>query len=131
MATSIVLYGVESSFSPEFVESARRASVIIAGAIIAGEPEWDMEGLPVEPAHHLDVALRTIEFVIPWVTPGIRFRRWQQACPLSGIGQEQDPLRSRLRTRQPLHQAACSVATLSCVSAELRLNSENQPSSAR
>jgi sugar O-acyltransferase (sialic acid O-acetyltransferase NeuD family) len=86
LATSIVLYGVESSFSPEFVESARRASVIIAGAIIAGEPEWDMEGLPVEPAHHLDVALRTIEFVIPWVTPGIRFRRWQQACA-AGLAQ--------------------------------------------
>jgi acetyltransferase-like isoleucine patch superfamily enzyme len=75
VANAIILFGVESNFTPEFLETARRASLTIAAAIIAGEPEWDMASIPIAPISAAPPELATLPVVIPWVTPGFRFAR--------------------------------------------------------
>ena len=75
VADAIIIFGVESNFTPEFLETAHRARLSIAAAIIAGEPEWDMANIPVAPVSIIPPELAALPVVIPWVTPGLRFAR--------------------------------------------------------
>jgi carbonic anhydrase/acetyltransferase-like protein (isoleucine patch superfamily) len=79
LSAPIIAFGAESIFTPEMVETARRNGRALAAAIIAGEPEWDFSGLDVKPAERVDPSLLGLEFVVPWVTPGMRFLRVRQA----------------------------------------------------
>ncbi|MBL8894966.1 MAG: acetyltransferase [Rhizobiales bacterium] len=79
---SIVLFGVESNFTPEFLETARRTGDAVVAAVITGELEWDLSGLPVEPLRAVAADLLPIPVAIPWVTPGLRFARWRHALDI-------------------------------------------------
>jgi sugar O-acyltransferase (sialic acid O-acetyltransferase NeuD family) len=89
----IILFGVESNFTPEFLETARRAGQSIVTAVITGEPEWDLQGLPVEPVHEVLSEFLCLPTAIPWVTPGLRFerRRLALAAGLSRLALLVDP----------------------------------------
>ena len=67
---------MESNFTPEFLETARRAGNAIVAAVITGELEWDLSGLPVEPVRNVPGELLSVPVAIPWVTPGLRLARW-------------------------------------------------------
>ena len=79
VARSLILFGVESSFTPEFLETAGRLGDAVVAAILTGELEWDLTGLPVEPTPAPPPALLSLPVAIPWVTPGLRFARWRLA----------------------------------------------------
>jgi UDP-3-O-[3-hydroxymyristoyl] glucosamine N-acyltransferase len=79
MEAPLILYGAESIFTVEMLETARRLHRPIAAAIIVGEPEWDLRDLPIEPANTVPSSM-LFEFVIPWVTPGMRWQRVGQAA---------------------------------------------------
>ena len=77
-----VLFGVESVFAGDIVESVLRSSTQILGSVVAGEPEWDMRLLdPVEadsvPEEWLDKPC-----LVTRNTPGLRKARHQQAQKL-------------------------------------------------
>jgi len=74
-SSSLILFGVESIFAAEMIETAKRAGKSIAAAIIAGEREWDLAGLEVSPSDQVDPGLSSLPFVVPWVTPGYRHLR--------------------------------------------------------
>src|SRR3954470_7522232 len=82
----LILYGAESIFTVEMLETARRAGRPVAAAILVGEPEWDLIGLPVQPAYALEPSLLALEFVVPWVTPGMRWQRARQALDAGLLG---------------------------------------------
>jgi acetyltransferase-like isoleucine patch superfamily enzyme len=69
------LFGVESIFAVEMIETAKRAGKSIAAAILAGEREWDLAGLEFSPSEQIDPGLSSLPFVVPWVTPGVRHMR--------------------------------------------------------
>ncbi|MFO0993138.1 MAG: acetyltransferase [Hyphomicrobiales bacterium] len=75
----IVLFGVESNFTPEFLETAYRSGDAIVAAVITGELEWDLADLPIEPVRAVPTDLLPVPVAIPWVTPGLRFARWRHA----------------------------------------------------
>jgi sugar O-acyltransferase (sialic acid O-acetyltransferase NeuD family) len=79
LSAPIVVFGAESIFTAEMAETARRNGRPLAAAIVAGEPEWDFAGLEVAPVDRVDSGLLDIEFIVPWVTPGMRFLRVRQA----------------------------------------------------
>jgi len=70
----IILFGVESNFTPEFLETARRLGMEVAAAVITGELEWDLAGMP-NPVQIVAPDLYSLPVAIPWVTPGLRFAR--------------------------------------------------------
>jgi sugar O-acyltransferase (sialic acid O-acetyltransferase NeuD family) len=72
MPSEIVLFGVESVFTPELVETARRCGHSIAAYVLASEPEWDMLGLQAVGISELTAEMLTVPYVLPWVTPGLR-----------------------------------------------------------
>src|SRR4051812_12760410 len=82
----LILYGAESIFTVEMLETARRVGRPIVGVILAGEPEWVLIGLPVEPSHALEPSLLALEFVVPWVTPGMRWQRAREALDAGLLG---------------------------------------------
>jgi hypothetical protein len=71
----LILFGVESIFAVEMIETAKRAGKSIAAAILAGEREWDLSGLEVSPSDRVDPGLSSLPFAVPWVTPGFRHLR--------------------------------------------------------
>lgn len=75
----IILLGVESNFTPEYLETARRTGSIVVAAVITGAPEWDLDELPLEASDTLPAHLTTVPVAIPWVTPGLRSIRRRQA----------------------------------------------------
>jgi len=93
VTSEIILFGVESNFTPEFLETIRRASFAVAAAIITGEQEWDMAGLPVAPVLEMPLTLNALPIVIPWVTPGLRFARRLRALEagFANLGSLIDP----------------------------------------
>ena len=79
MTLDIVLFGVESVFTLEMIEAAHRRDLAVRLTVIAGQPEWDLNGLqPVAPP---DVApeFLGLPFAVPWVTPGERYARFHMA----------------------------------------------------
>lgn len=82
MTSSLILFGAESSFTPEFLETARRSGHAIVAAILTGEIEWDLIGLPVEPTTAGSPDILSVPVAIPWVTPGLRHARWRLALEM-------------------------------------------------
>ena len=73
-SASLILYGVESSYAADVLESMERAGVRLAGSVITGKPEWDLEGAG-SCSKSIGDELRSIDCLIPWVTPGWRKQR--------------------------------------------------------
>ena len=80
---AIALFGVESIFTAEFVETLVRLGFRIGPAILTGVPEWDMSGLDPVAANGLHSAQLQLPVVIPWVTPGLK---WQKHRVARGLG---------------------------------------------
>ena len=93
MAKALVLFGVESVFTPEMIETAQRSAVTIVASIQVGEPEWDMRGLDVRSLSGIDPEMLAAAFAIPWVTPGYRQLRMRaaRAAGFSDFGTLVDP----------------------------------------
>ena len=72
MAVEIAVYGVESVFTPEVVETARRCGRPVSLYVIAGEPEWNMQGVQAVSSAAVAAELLELPYVVPWVTPGLR-----------------------------------------------------------
>src|SRR5687768_5190742 len=79
MTLSISLFGVESVFTAEMIETAHRCKYQVESYIVAGEPEWDLRGLRTTPLTGLTAAERELPFAVPWVTPGYRFEKVRAA----------------------------------------------------
>lgn len=79
MTLSISLFGVESVFTAEMIETAHRCKYHVESYIVAGEPEWDLRGLRTTPLTGLTAAERELPFAVPWVTPGYRFEKVRAA----------------------------------------------------
>src|SRR5687767_9304655 len=76
MESPLVLFGVESIFSVEIIETARRAKRIISHAFEAGEPEWDYAGIEVAKIPSpVPSAVLKLAVSVPWVTPGFRQKK--------------------------------------------------------
>lgn len=78
----IILFGVESNFTPEFLETMRRTGDTVVAAIITGELEWDLADLPVEPVSAIPTDFLSVPVAVPWVTPGLRFAGWCAALKM-------------------------------------------------
>ena len=82
-ADSLILFGAESSICADYLETMQRAGLAAAASILTGPAEWDMAGIgPVVPAETLPTSLRRVPFVVPWVAPGWRRQRVEQALSL-------------------------------------------------
>ena len=80
MSSGIVIFGADSVFSAEAMETVRRLDMTIVAAVLTGEPEWDLAGLEdVLEEADLDEALLTCPVVVPWVTPALRRERVAKA----------------------------------------------------
>ena len=79
LSPHIILFGAESSFTPEYIETARRMGNSIAAGIITGELEWELKGLQVEQIGRISERLLSLPIAVPWVTPGHRFARSRSA----------------------------------------------------
>lgn len=86
LTQGIILFGVESNFTPEFLETARRTGDAIVVAVVTGALEWDLKGLPLEPVKTVPHTLLSVPVAVPWVTPGLRFTRWRLALEM-GLSQ--------------------------------------------
>jgi sugar O-acyltransferase (sialic acid O-acetyltransferase NeuD family) len=79
-ALSFVLFGVDSSFSAEVIETLRRLGHSVAAGIVTGAPEWPLEGIDVlREESEVEPALRGLPAVVPWVTPKLRMERTERA----------------------------------------------------
>lgn len=79
---AIALFGVESIFTAEFVETLLRLGFQIGPAIQTGAPEWDMSGLDPVTADDLQSEQLELPVAIPWVTPGLKWQKHREACGL-------------------------------------------------
>ncbi|MCM2268857.1 MAG: acetyltransferase [Thermoanaerobaculia bacterium] len=96
------LYGVESSFTAEFVETLARLGYAVAVAIQTGEPEWDLDGLTPIAVAALSPAQLALPAAVPWVTPGLKWAKVAAALEL-GFATFPcliDPAASRARTAE-------------------------------
>jgi sugar O-acyltransferase (sialic acid O-acetyltransferase NeuD family) len=79
-ALSFVLFGVDSSFSAEVIETLRRLGHSVAAGIVTGAPEWPLDGIEVlREEREIEPALRGLPAIVPWVTPKLRIERTEQA----------------------------------------------------
>ena len=84
MALGVVLFGVDSIFSVEVSESARRLGYMVVAGIMTGDAEWDLRGMEhLIKETEIHDELLSLPVVIPWVTPSLRRDRWQRA---KGVG---------------------------------------------
>ena len=80
MASGFVLFGVDSVFSAEVVETLNRLGYPVVAGIMTGEPEWDLQGMPpLFEESKIDRQLLSLSVAIPWTTPALRRDRWQRA----------------------------------------------------
>ena len=75
----IVLFGVESSYAADVLESMHRARIALAASIITGELEWDLEDIETPFRDEVPGALKGAKCLVPWLTPGWRKQRVDQA----------------------------------------------------
>lgn len=75
----IVLYGVESSYAADVLESMHRAGIGLAASVITGELEWDLEGVDSPFAGEVPESLRGSVCLVPYLTPGRRKVRVDRA----------------------------------------------------
>jgi len=76
---SIVLYGVESSYAADMLESMHRVGMELAASVITGELEWDLEGIDAPFSQQVPDKLRGAKCLVPWLTPGWRKQRVDRA----------------------------------------------------
>jgi len=76
---SIVLYGVESSYAADVLESMHRAGIELVASVITGEPEWDLEGVGAAFTERIPGKFKGARCLVPWLTPGWRKQRVDQA----------------------------------------------------
>lgn len=75
-----VLFGVDSSFSVECIETLRRLGRSVAAGVLTGPPEWDLQGVEVLcEEHNIGAGLLALPVVVPWVTPSRRIDRVDRA----------------------------------------------------
>lgn len=77
---SWAIFGVDSSFSAEIIETLRRLGHSVAVGVITGEPEWtinDVELLCEEGG--IDERHLSLPVAVPWVTPSLRIDRTRRA----------------------------------------------------
>lgn len=79
MGESIVLYGVESSYAADVLESMYRAGIELAASVITGELEWDLEGVGTPFTGHIPDEFQGVKCLVPWLTPGWRKQRVDRA----------------------------------------------------
>lgn len=80
MSKVCVLFGVDSVFSAEAVETLRRLNYSTFYGVITGEREWDLAGIDAtcdESSIQNDWLSSVV--VVPWVTPGLRLDRTLRA----------------------------------------------------
>jgi len=69
----LLLFGVDSIFSAEVIETAQRLNRKIAHALELGAPEWDYFGIKVASVVlPLPATVLKLSVSVPWVTPGFR-----------------------------------------------------------
>jgi hypothetical protein len=71
----VVLFGVESSFAPDVIETLIRLSISVELAVITGQPEWDLSGLEMRIVEQTDALDCSLPCIVPWMTPGWRKQR--------------------------------------------------------
>ena len=79
VADRLVLYGVESSYSVDLIESMYRGGIELAASVITGELEWDLLGIDSPFEEPISDRCRGMDCLVPWVTPGWRKERVDQA----------------------------------------------------
>jgi sugar O-acyltransferase (sialic acid O-acetyltransferase NeuD family) len=80
MSSGFVLFGVDSVFSAEVAETLRRLGVPAIAAIMTGDAEWDLSGMPrLLEESKIDRQLLSAPVVVPWTTPARRLDRTQRA----------------------------------------------------
>jgi acetyltransferase-like isoleucine patch superfamily enzyme len=76
MSKSCVLFGVDSVFSAEVVETLRRLGFTNFLGVVTGEREWDLDGIhAVHGEDEIDGEWLSLPVVVPWVTPHLRRER--------------------------------------------------------
>ena len=80
MSPGFVLFGVDSVFSVEVVETLKRLGYPVVAGILTGDAEWDLRGMPpLFEESKIDGQLLSLPVVVPWTTPALRRDRWQRA----------------------------------------------------
>lgn len=65
-----VLFGVDSGFSVEVIETLRRLGRSVAAGVLTGTPEWDLKGVEVLcEENDIGAGLLALPVAVPWVTP--------------------------------------------------------------
>jgi sugar O-acyltransferase (sialic acid O-acetyltransferase NeuD family) len=83
MTKPIVLYGVQSVFAVELIETLDRLGYAIDVGILTGEPEWTLAGVNVVRGDDLDPRLLELPVAVAGVAPA---RRWQRATAARSSG---------------------------------------------
>lgn len=83
MMKRLAIFGAESIFTADLVETAERLGYVIDPAVVDGPLEWDMTGLKPRPVAECAPDDIHIPCGIPWVTPGLK---WQKAQAAIGFG---------------------------------------------
>ena len=75
----IILFGVESSYAADVLESMHRAGIALAASVITGELEWDLEGVASPFTEQVPASFVGAKCLVPWLTPGWRMQRVDRA----------------------------------------------------
>lgn len=75
MLKTCAIFGVESIFTADVRETLWHLDFTTFSAIIAGPPEWDLDGLEPMPPEGLEAAVLELPCCVPWVTPGFKHRK--------------------------------------------------------
>jgi sugar O-acyltransferase (sialic acid O-acetyltransferase NeuD family) len=75
----IAVFGVESSFTPDVMETAEACGLLVVLHVIDGDPEWDLAGISPVRVPEIPPDLLILPFCIPWTTPGFRYRKYHEA----------------------------------------------------
>lgn len=80
MSRSCVLFGVDSVFSADVIETLKRLGFTEFFGVLTGKPEWDIEGVDaVCNQDEIGVEWLSLRVVVPWVTPALRHDRMDSA----------------------------------------------------
>ncbi len=88
MTKPIVLYGVQSVFAVEVIETLGRLGYVLEAGILTGEAEWDLAGVTVVGAEDIDPRLLELPAAVAGLAPA---RRWQRAVAARATGSKDFP----------------------------------------
>lgn len=71
----LVIFGVESCFSVDVIETMARRNFRIIHSITTGEAEWDYDGIDTVDLDEFSFHDPDVSCVVPWMTPGHRYQR--------------------------------------------------------